>query len=69
MSAKSPTVPVPRLYDEDFLVWTQETARLLRIVMQPRKEAWRCGCRYRPFPVAAPSPPNRSSTPITSRIN
>jgi uncharacterized protein DUF29 len=30
MSAKSPTVPVARLYDEDFLAWTEETVRLLR---------------------------------------
>lgn len=30
MSAKSPTVPVARLYEEDFLAWTQETVRLLR---------------------------------------
>lgn len=30
MSANSPTVPVARLYDEDFLAWTQETVRLLR---------------------------------------
>lgn len=30
MSAKSPTVPAARLYEEDFLAWTQETVRLLR---------------------------------------
>jgi len=30
MSAKSPTVPVARLYEADFLAWTQETVRLLR---------------------------------------
>src|SRR4026208_1150337 len=30
MSAKSPTVPVARLYEEDFLAWTGETVRLLR---------------------------------------
>jgi hypothetical protein len=30
MSAKSPTVPVARLYEEDFVAWTEETVRLLR---------------------------------------
>jgi len=30
MSANSPTVPVARLYEEDFLAWTEETVRLLR---------------------------------------
>jgi hypothetical protein len=30
MSAKSSTVPVAKLYEEDFLAWTEETVRLLR---------------------------------------
>lgn len=30
MSAKSHTVPVARLYEEDFVAWTEETVRLLR---------------------------------------